>query len=130
MKAALPRYVLVLVALYFLATLAHFSHNAETIAYYPGMPDWLDREKVYVAWLGVTSIGVLSFVLLRFGLHALAALLLGVYGACGLDALTHYTLALCSEHTLAANVSIWTEAVTGFLLLLAIVHFKFSREKT
>jgi len=43
--------------------------------------------------------------------------LLGVYGAFGLDGLAHYTLALCSEHTVLANVTIWSEALTGLLLI-------------
>jgi len=108
----------VLVVLYFIASLAHFTHNAEYIAFYPAMPDWLTPEKVYLASLGVTSIGLAAFALFRFGLAALAFLLLGVYGAFGLDGLAHYTLALCSEHTLVANLTIWAEAATGFLLLV------------
>jgi hypothetical protein len=115
----LPKHVLVLVALYFVASLAHFVHNAEYIAFYPGMPGWIERDTVYVAWLGVTSIGLASFMLFKLKLHALAVLLLAVYGAFGLDGLAHYTLALCSEHTLMANVTIWAEAVTGVLLLFS-----------
>jgi hypothetical protein len=97
----------VLVVAYFLASLAHFTHNAEYIAFYPGMPGWLTRETVYLAWLGVTSVGIVAFVLFRFGAHTAAIALLGVYGALGLDGLAHYTLALCSEHTILANVTIW-----------------------
>ena len=115
----LPKPILVLAGVYFIATLAHFTHNAEYIAFYPGMPAWLTREKVYLAWLGVTSLGFAAFMLSRFGLHALALLALGVYGAFGLDGLAHYTLALCSEHTTLANFTIWSEAGTGLLLLLA-----------
>ena len=44
--------------------------------------------------------------------------MLGIYGAFGLDGLAHYTLALCSEHTLLANITIWSEATSGLLLLL------------
>jgi len=115
----LPKHVWVLVLLYFIATLAHFTHNAEYIAFYPGMPTWLTAEKVYLAWFGVTGIGVAAFALFSFGLPSLAVLLLGIYGAFGLDGLAHYTLALCSEHTVWANVTIWSEATTGVLLLLA-----------
>jgi len=115
----LPKHIWVMVAVYFVASLAHFTHNAEYIAFYPGMPAWLTQEKVYLAWLGITSIGIGAFVLYRFGFQALGALLLGVYGAFGLDGLAHYTLALCSEHTVWANVTIWSEACAGLLLLLA-----------
>jgi len=44
---------------------------------------------------------------------------IAAYGAFGLDGLAHYTLALCSEHTLVTNVTIWSEAIAGLLLLLA-----------
>jgi hypothetical protein len=83
------------------------------------MPAWLTREKVYLAWLGVTSLGFAAFMLSRFGLHALALLALGLYGAFGLDGLAHYTLAMCSEHTVLANLTIWSEACTGLLLLFS-----------
>jgi hypothetical protein len=104
--------------LYFVASLAHFAHNAEYIAFYPNMPHWLTRENIYLAWLGVTGAGVSGLFLFRLGFHALGALLVGVYGALGLDSLAHYALALCSGHTLAANVTIWSEAIAGLVLML------------
>jgi hypothetical protein len=114
-----PRHVLALVIVYLVASLAHFAHNAEYIAFYPNMPSWLTPEKVYLAWLGVTCLGVSGLAVSRFGLHAIGALLVSVYGAFGLDGLAHYTLALCSEHTLATNVTIWFEAIAGLLLMFA-----------
>jgi len=108
----------VLVALYFVASLAHFAHNAQFIAFYPGMPAWLTAEKVWLAWLGVTSVGVAALAMAGFGLTTLGVACLGVYGAFGLDGLAHYTLALCSEHTVWANVTIWSEATCGVVLLV------------
>ena len=113
-----PRHVLVLVLVYFVASLAHFAHNAEYIAFYPNMPGWITREKVYLAWVGITCIGIAGLVVVRLGLHAVGAILVSVYGAFGLDGLAHYTLALCSEHTLATNVTIWSEAIAGLVLML------------
>jgi hypothetical protein len=118
-RLKLPVPFLALLAAYFLASLAHFSHNAQYIAFYPGLPGWLTPEKVYLAWLAVSSIGVLGFVVRWFGWQSTSLLLLGLYGAFGLDGLAHYTLALCSEHTLVANVTIWSEAAIGLTVLLA-----------
>lgn len=114
-----PSHIWALLAAYFVATLMHFVHNAEFIAVYPNMPAWLTREKVYLAWLAVCSLGVAGLVVSRLGLRALGALFVGAYGAFGLDGLSHYTLALCSEHTLVTNLTIWFEAVTGVMLALA-----------
>jgi hypothetical protein len=108
-----------LLGVYFLATLAHFVHNAEFIAFYPNMPAWITRETVYLAWLAIASVGVAGIIAARFGWSAVGALLLGAYGALGLDGLTHYMLDLCSEHTLAANLTIWSEAVAGLALAIA-----------
>jgi hypothetical protein len=114
-----PKPIQVVLAVYFLASLLHFAHNAEFIAFYPNMPPWLTREKVYLAWLAISSVSVLAVVLSRFGWRCLGAVFLAFYGALGLDGLAHYSLALCSEHTLLTNITIWFEAVSGLVLLLA-----------
>ncbi len=107
-----------LAAFYTAASLVHFAHNAEYITFYPGMPSWLTREYVYLAWLAVASVGALGWLLIRVKRPALGLLVFGAYGAFGLDGLAHYTLALCSEHTFAANLTIWAEAFAGLVLLL------------
>lgn len=107
-----------LVAVYFAASLAHFAHNAEYIAVYPNMPAWLTREKVYLAWLAVTGVGVAGLGLVRFGLHVLGLAVVSAYGALGIDGLAHYTLALCSAHTLATNATILFEVASGSTLML------------
>lgn len=114
----LPKHIWILLAVYFVASLAHFIHNAEYIAFYPNMPAWITRDTVYIAWLAVTSFGVVGLIASRLRWHALGALFIALYGACGLDGLLHYTLALCSDHTLATNVTIWSETVSGLVLLL------------
>lgn len=118
---AIPKPLQALAAAFLLASLAHFIHNAEYIAYYPGMPGWLTREKVYLFWLAFASPGVVAVICARLRRPRLALGFLAVYGALGLDALGHYALALCSEHTLAANITIWAEAVTGLVLCGASV---------
>jgi hypothetical protein len=111
-----PGHLSVLVALYFLASLLHFSHNAESIALYPNMPAWISRETVYLAWLAVSAVGVLSGALWMLGCRVMAGVVLAIYGALGLAALAHYALALCSDHALVMNLTIWFEAVTGLAL--------------
>ena len=111
-----PKHIWALVTAYFVASLMHFVHNAEFIAIYPNMPAWIDRETVYLAWLAISSLAVAGLFVSRLGLRALGLVLVG---ACGLDGLGHYTLALCSEHTLATNLTIWFEVVAGLMLAVA-----------
>lgn len=118
-----PKHLWALLALYFFASLLHFTHNAEYIAYYPNMPGWITREKVYLVWLAITSAGVAGILLSRIGWRLAGALCLAVYGAFGLDGLGHYWLALCSQHTLAMNFTIWFEVVSGAALALCATAF-------
>ena len=120
---SLPNHILVLFVVFFIANLTHFVHNAEYIAIYPGIPSWLTRETVYVAWLAGAAVGLLGMLLARTRLRILGMTLIAIYGAVGIDGLAHYTLALCSEHTLATNLTIGFEVVAGLSLLIASSMF-------
>ena len=115
MSRIAPR-IAAFLALYFVASLAHFTHNAEFIALYPNMPGWVTREHVYLVWLAITAVGAAGLAFVLTGWKIAGLLALAAYGLFGLDGLAHYTLALCSEHTLAMNATIWFEVTAGVLL--------------
>jgi hypothetical protein len=48
---------------------------------------------VYLAWAGMTLVGVAGWLLLRRGLRIAGLVLLAVYAALGLDSLGHYVIA-------------------------------------
>ena len=107
---------------YAVASLFHYSHNAEFLMAYPNLPSWLTRAEVYAAWAGVTVVGVAGYSLLTRG-HRLAGMLtLTAYGLIGLDGLGHYAVAPLSAHTVTMNVSIWLEVATASALLAALLH--------
>lgn len=122
-SSRVPRHLGLFALLYFAASLAHFSHNAEYIAFYPNMPKGLTREHVYLVWLAITGLGAIGLVALRLRWTIVGAAFLVAYGALGLDGLGHYWLALCSEHSIVANITIWAEAVTGVVLAVACGAF-------
>ena len=127
---AFPRPLVLLALAYLAASLAHFAHNAAYIAFYPGMPAWITRETVWLSWFAITAIGVAAWWFARASWPKVALMVLAVYGAFGLDGLAHYTLALCSEHTLATNITIWSEAATGLALALASAVLLARRART
>ena len=118
-SSTVPKHLQVLFLVFFIANLTHFVHNAEFISFYPGIPVWLTREKVYLAWVAGVSVGLTGLLLARGRFKLPGVLLIAAYGASGIDGLAHYTLALCSQHTLATNLTIWFEVLTGITLLLA-----------
>jgi hypothetical protein len=119
----LPGALLPLLLAYAAASLFHHVHNAEFLNDYPHMPVWLSPAGVYGAWLGVSAVGVLGYLLIRWQYPLPGLLALGAYGVLGLAGLGHYAVAPMSAHTLAMNLSIWLEVTTALLLLIAVAIY-------
>ena len=109
-----------LLALYASASLLHFTHNAEYLARYPNLPASWTRADVYLAWCGVTALGLLGYVLYRIGYPRLGLLLLAVYGGLGFAGLLHYTRASIAHHSAAMNFTIWAEVAAAALFLISV----------
>jgi hypothetical protein len=112
------RVLLILCLAYAAASLIHFAHNAEFLADYPNMPDWLSRGKVYQAWLGLTAVGVAGYVLFHRGFQLSGLLVIALYAALGFDSLSHYAIAPFTAHTATMHMTIWLDAATAALLLI------------
>lgn len=106
---------------YCAASLLHFAHNAEYLADYPNLPDSFSRSRVYLAWLSILAIGVLGYALYRRGRYLTGLVVLAVYAGFGFDGLLHYTRAPFAAHTIAMNLTIWTEVIAAALLFAAVI---------
>jgi hypothetical protein len=124
----LPKFLAILMLAYAACSLVHFVHNAEFLAEYPNMPGWLSRGGVYLAWLGLTAIGALGYVLVRNGYRVAGLLLVAVYGFLGMDSLGHYTLAPFSAHTAMMNLTIVADVTTAALVLVGSLVVMARRE--
>ena len=113
-----PRTLLVLMLAYGTASLLHFIHNAEFLRDYPGLPPSWTRAGVYLAWLGLTALGVFGWRTLSRGHQIAGSLVLACYALLGLDSLGHYVVAPVSAHTPTMHVTILTEVSTAALVLV------------
>ena len=111
-----------LLALYAVASLLHFVHNAEYLQQYPNLPASWTRAQVYLAWCALTSIGVLGYVIYRRGDRRIGLMVLSVYGGLGFGGLLHYTRAPFAHHSAAMNFTIWTEVVVAAMFLMSIAR--------
>ena len=68
-----------------------------------------------------TSLGILGYVLYRFGWRLTGLAFVGAYAAFGFDGLLHYTRAPFDAHTSAMNFTILFEVVAAALLLMRVV---------
>ncbi len=105
----------------------HFTHNAEFICEYPNLPASLTRAKVYAAWLAITSVGAIGFLLIRRRYAAAGLLFVAAYAALGFDGLGHYAVAPMALHTFMSNVTILSEVAAAALLLLVTLYLLASR---
>ena len=64
---------------------------------------------MWVTWVGEACLGVAGYLLLSKGFVRLGLALIALWAALGFDGLAHYSLAPVGAHTLAMNVTIWTE---------------------
>ena len=116
-----------LLLLYCGASLLHFAHNAEYIADYPNLPEWISRASIYGAWCAIFLIGLGGYLLLHRGRTMIGLILLTIYTALGLDGLLHYGRAPISSHSFGMNLTIWIEVLTAALALGAVLWLAASR---
>jgi hypothetical protein len=110
-----------LLALYGLASLMHFAHNAEYLHHYPNLPVWLSRFQIYGVWCAITAVGLVGYTLYRGRRAFLGLWLLVLYTSLGFDGLLHYRRAPLGAHTFAMNLTIWSEVAAAALALMAVV---------
>lgn len=111
-----------LLLLYCLASLIHFTHNAQFLSEYPNLPAWLTRFQVYAAWCCISAIGLVGYLVYRRGWRLSGLTVLAIYAVIGFDGLLHYDRAPLSAHTAAMNFTIWFEVVAAAIGLGAILQ--------
>ena len=121
--------LLILLLAYCAASLFHYAHNAEFLDEYPNMPAWLSSGRVYLAWLAGTAVGLAGYMLVRGGYRMAGLVVIAIYGALGFDGFVHYGLAPLSAHTFTMNLTIWLEALTALLVLIAVARSIMSRSR-
>ena len=117
----LPRVLPALLLVYCVASLVHFTHNAEFLNDYPNLPAWLTRAQVYLVWIAITLTGVVGYLLAHTRYPRAGLSILTVYAGLGLDGLAHYSRAPFDAHTAMMNFTILFEVAAAIAVLAAIL---------
>jgi hypothetical protein len=107
------------------ASLAHFTHNAVYLEFYPNMPTWLTPLGVLASWLVIAGTGTVGYWLFRKGLTVIGLAAIALYAALGFAGLDHYAIAPVSAHSLAMNATIIGEVIAASVLLVLIAWMAF-----
>ena len=109
MSIARDRRLTVLLIGYAVASLVHFVHNAEFLTEYPNLPASWTRTGVYLAWGGLSAVGLAGWLMVSRGYQRVGRALVCAYALLGIDSLGHYAVAPFSAHTSAMNATILME---------------------
>lgn len=131
MDKSARRTLFVLLCIYAITSLIHFAHNAEFLADYSNPPASWSRLDVYLAWVAMTAVGVVGWILLSRGRRISGLLLLTMYAALGFDSLGHYVVAPISMHSPAMNWTIIAEVIAAAFVLGEVTRqiFKMASSK-
>jgi len=122
MRRSPNRDLLLVLLIFGAASLIHFVHNAEFVADYPNLPSTWSRADVYFAWIGMTILGWIGWLLVTHGIRIAGLALLTVYAMLGLESLGHYLLAPLSQHTFGMNATILFEVNAAALVLVEVMR--------
>jgi hypothetical protein len=103
-----------------LSTIVHYTDNYLNLEDYP-QPHWIDHAVVPTAWVLLTAIGLLGYVLYRRERFVPAALCLIVYSYTGISSLFHYRYGPLSAFSPKMHAGIWFDGVTGAAVLAVAV---------
>ena len=118
-----------LLALYAVASLLHFVHNAEHLAQYPNLPSSWSRVDVYLAGGVVTTLGIVGYALYRRGNRPAGLSFLALYAILGFAGLLHYTRAPFAHHSSMMNITICTEVAAAATLLVDVLILAAGRDR-
>jgi hypothetical protein len=118
-----------LVALYAVASLLHFVHNAEHLTLYPNLPSSWSRADVYLAWCVVTTLGIVGYAFYLRGPRRTGLSVLAMYAILGFAGLLHYTRAPFAHHSSMMNITICTEVAAAAALLVDVLILSAGRDR-
>lgn len=99
-------------------TSIHYTDNAIFVNDYPE-PEWFTTSGVFVTWIVMTSIGIITYWIYSQQYFWLSYFLLGIYAGTGLSSPAHYFYGELSQFSAKMHVLIWSDAIAG----LSIVGF-------
>ena len=122
MSVERDRRLAVLLTAYAAASLLHFVHNAEFLAEYPNLPASWTRTGVYLAWVGLSAVGLAGWLMVSRGYQRVGLALLCAYALLGIDSLGHYAVAPFSAHTSAMNATILMEVGMAMVVFAEVMR--------
>ncbi|NHC37279.1 hypothetical protein [Scytonema millei] len=104
-----------------ISTILHYSDNFVSYDKYP-QPNWITPDSIYLAWIVLTTFGVVGYVLYVKDMFWAAYVCLGIYSITGLSSPGHYLYSVQHVFSGKMHLLIWTDAIAGISLLIFILR--------
>ena len=99
-------------------TSIHYTDNAIFVHDYPE-PEWFTTSGVFITWVVMTLIGIISYWIYSKQNYWLSYFLLGIYAGTGLSSPAHYFYGALSQFSFKMHAFIWSDVIAG----LSVVGF-------
>ena len=97
-------------------TSMHYTDNAIFLEDYPE-PSWITTSGVFISWVIMTSIAIMSYWLYARQNFWSSYLFLSIYSITGLSSPAHYLYGELSQFSVKMHAFIWSDVVAGLLVL-------------
>lgn len=104
-----------------ISTILHYSDNFVSYDKYP-QPNWITPDSIYLAWIVLTTFGVVGYVLYVKDMFWTAYLCLGIYSITGVSSPGHYLYSAQHVFSQKMHLLIWMDAIAGISLLIFILR--------
>ena len=101
-------------------TSIHYTDNAIFVREYPE-PQWFTTSGVFITWVVMTLIGIVSYWLYSQQYFWLSYFLLGMYAGTGLSSPAHYFYGELSQFSIKMHFLIWIDVVAGSSVVAFII---------
>lgn len=115
--------LLLAITIYCAVCLYLFMSNMVFIDEHPNTSDWISTIGVTIAWIGLTCIGLVSWLLILRDKRFIGVIAIILFSVFNFGSAGHYSLEPVSSHTYISNIAIWLQVVTAWIVLIIITGF-------
>jgi hypothetical protein len=115
------KWLLILLVMNIVITAFHYTDNFIDFEHYPS-PAWITQQGVWLAWIILTAIGIIGYVLYIKRVFWLAYISIAIYSITGAFSPGHYFFPAKVPFSFKMHTFIWLDAIAGAAILVFTLY--------